>query len=120
MGKLKFLINVQKRKQAFSGKNGNFGKWAPQIDELKLALLFRREYVQNFVSLHPASKNTYPKNEKLKSKTTIDLLFSEGKSVSKYPLRLVYVPLDPEKETTINRSLGFKKIFQKSRRPELF
>ncbi|MFV8374276.1 ribonuclease P protein component [Flavobacterium sp. LB1P62] len=33
---------------------------------------------------------TYPKNEKLKSKITIELLFSEGKSVSKYPLRLVY------------------------------
>ena len=33
---------------------------------------------------------TYPKNEKLKSKITIGLLFSEGKSVSKYPLRLVY------------------------------
>ena len=32
----------------------------------------------------------YPKNEKLKSKITIGLLFSEGKSVSKYPLRLVY------------------------------
>jgi ribonuclease P protein component len=31
---------------------------------------------------------TYPKNEKLKSKITIDLLFSKGKSVSKYPLRL--------------------------------
>ena len=36
---------------------------------------------------------TYPKIEKLKSKTTIDLLFSSGKSVSKYPLRLVYVPI---------------------------
>ena len=36
-------------------------------------------------------KFTYPKHEKLKSKTTIDLLFSEGKSVSKYPLRLVHV-----------------------------
>jgi ribonuclease P protein component len=34
---------------------------------------------------------TYPKNEKLKSKITIDLLFSKGSSVSKYPLRLVYV-----------------------------
>lgn len=33
---------------------------------------------------------TYSKNEKLKSKITIGLLFSEGKSVSKYPLRLVY------------------------------
>lgn len=37
---------------------------------------------------------TYPKNEKLKSRTTIDLMFTEGKSVSKYPLRLVYVPID--------------------------
>jgi ribonuclease P protein component len=37
---------------------------------------------------------TYPKNEKLKSKITIDLLFSKGKSVSKYPLRLVYVASD--------------------------
>ena len=35
---------------------------------------------------------TYPKTEKLKSKNTINSLFSEGKSVSKYPLRLVYVP----------------------------
>lgn len=32
----------------------------------------------------------YPKNEKLKSKISIGLLFSEGKSISKYPLRLVY------------------------------
>ena len=37
---------------------------------------------------------TYPKNEKLKSKITIDLLFSNGKSVSKYPLRLVFVESD--------------------------
>ena len=39
-------------------------------------------------------KLTYPKAEKLKSKTTIDLLFSKGKSVSKYPLRLVYIESD--------------------------
>lgn len=32
----------------------------------------------------------YPKSQRLKSKTAIGLLFSEGKSVSKYPLRLVY------------------------------
>ena len=34
---------------------------------------------------------SYPNNEKLKSHKTIDLLFSEGKSISKYPLRLVFV-----------------------------
>ena len=36
----------------------------------------------------------YPKSEKLKSKIIIDSLFSKGKSVSKYPLRLVYVESD--------------------------
>jgi ribonuclease P protein component len=43
---------------------------------------------------------TYPKNEKLKSKITIGLLFTDGKSVSKYPLRLVYrcnAPTDGQK-----------------------
>ena len=43
---------------------------------------------------------TYPKNEKLKSKNTIDLLFSKGKAVSKYPLRLVYVAVDPDNKET--------------------
>jgi ribonuclease P protein component len=36
----------------------------------------------------------YPKNEKLKSRKTIDLLFTKGKSVSKFPLRLVYTPIE--------------------------
>lgn len=36
----------------------------------------------------------YPKSEKLKSKITIDSLFTKGKSVSKYPLRLVFVESD--------------------------
>ncbi|MBC3759908.1 ribonuclease P protein component [Hyunsoonleella sp. SJ7] len=34
---------------------------------------------------------TYPKIEKLKSKKLIDQLFSEGQSVSVFPLRLVYL-----------------------------
>ncbi|MFL9845862.1 ribonuclease P protein component [Flavobacterium rhizosphaerae] len=37
---------------------------------------------------------TYPKSEKLKSRVVIEKLFTGGKSVSKYPLRLVYIPLD--------------------------
>lgn len=41
---------------------------------------------------------TYPKNEKLKSRKTIDLLFSKGKSVTKYPLRLVYTVCDDATE----------------------
>ncbi len=34
---------------------------------------------------------SYPKKEKLKSKKLIDQLFTEGKSVSAFPLRLVYL-----------------------------
>ncbi|ESU22055.1 rnpA protein [Flavobacterium cauense R2A-7] len=63
----------------------------------------------------PEMKNTYPKHEKLKSKTTIDLLFSEGKSVSKYPLRLVYVPAVLENEERIKFGVSVsKKYFKKA------
>jgi ribonuclease P protein component len=58
---------------------------------------------------------TYPKNEKLKSKITIGLLFSEGKSVSKYPLRLVYYSgaLDDDQKIKIGVSVS-KKYFKKA------
>lgn len=60
-------------------------------------------------------KNTYPKTEKLKRKTTIDQLFSEGRSVSKYPLRLVYVPIDlPEGERIKMGVSVSKKYFKKA------
>ena len=36
---------------------------------------------------------SFGKKEKLKSKVIIDKLFTEGKSVKKYPLRLIYLPL---------------------------
>ena len=60
---------------------------------------------------------TYPKTEKLKSKTTIDLLFSKGKSVSKYPLRLVFVeseygiPEDSDQKLKMGVSVS-KKYFK--------
>lgn len=61
-------------------------------------------------------KHTYPKAEKLKSRSTIDLLFSEGKSVSKYPLRLVYVPLEAsEADERIKMGVSVsKKYFKKA------
>ena len=55
---------------------------------------------------------TYPKQEKLKSHTTIDLLFSEGKSVAKYPLRLVYVVL-PEDAVPIQTGVSVSKRYFK-------
>jgi len=57
---------------------------------------------------------TYPKNEKLKSTKTIDLLFSEGKSVSKFPLRLVYVPLTNSDEKLKFGVSVSKKHFKKA------
>jgi len=58
---------------------------------------------------------TYPKNERLKSKTTIGLLFSEGKSVSKYPLRLVYrqAEVDAAEKIKIGVSVS-KKYFKRA------
>ncbi|MWB93741.1 ribonuclease P protein component [Flavobacterium sp. GA093] len=57
----------------------------------------------------------YPKNEKLKSKTTIGLLFSEGKSVSKYPLRLVYRQAEENSEEKIKIGVSVsKKYFKKA------
>ncbi|WKL46668.1 ribonuclease P protein component [Flavobacterium pectinovorum] len=58
---------------------------------------------------------TYPKNERLKSKTTIGLLFSEGKSVSKYPLRLVYRQAEASSEEKIKIGVSVsKKYFKKA------
>lgn len=59
---------------------------------------------------------TYPKAEKLKSRTTIGLLFTNGKSVSKYPLRLVYMPLEePDGEGMIKMGVSVsKKYFKKA------
>lgn len=56
---------------------------------------------------------TYPKNEKLKSKNTIDLLFSEGKSVSKYPLRLVFVENPLEEKEIIKMGVSVSKKYFK-------
>ena len=58
---------------------------------------------------------SYPKSEKLKSKKIIDLLFSEGKSVSKYPLRLVYVQHDFEENVPLKMGVSVsKKYFKKA------
>ena len=53
--------------------------------------------------------NSYPKAEKLKSKKIIDLLFSEGKSVSKYPLRLVYVQHNFEENVVLKMGVSVSK-----------
>ena len=47
-------------------------------------------------------KLTYNKSEKLKSEKRIEALFLNGKSISAYPLRLVYM------ETTFNENVKLK------------
>lgn len=55
---------------------------------------------------------SYPKDEKLKSRKTIDLLFTEGKSVAKFPLRLVYIetPFDDNKPIQLGVSVSKKNF----------
>jgi ribonuclease P protein component len=58
---------------------------------------------------------SYPKAEKLKSKKTIDLLFSEGKHVSKYPLRMVYIESSFEEDVPLKMGVSVsKKHFKKA------
>jgi ribonuclease P protein component len=53
--------------------------------------------------------NSYPKEEKLKSKKTIELLFTEGKSVSKFPLRLAYLETDFEENVPYKIGVSVSK-----------
>lgn len=79
--------------------------------EIEIKKIECNDAFSNFVLM----KNTYPKHEKLKSKTTIDLLFSEGKSVSKYPLRLVFAPISLENDEVIKFGVSVsKKYFKKA------
>ncbi|GAA4305807.1 ribonuclease P protein component [Aestuariibaculum suncheonense] len=54
-------------------------------------------------------KFTYNKNEKLKSKKLIGQLFSEGQSVSAYPLRLVYLPTSFDTPITTQTGVSVSK-----------
>ena|SRR6218665_418085 len=56
---------------------------------------------------------SYPAAEKLKSKKIIDALFTQGKSVSKYPLRLVYVAHDFEEEVPLKMGVSVSKKYFK-------
>lgn len=55
-------------------------------------------------------KNTYNKQEKLKSKKRIELLFEEGRSVKAFPLRMVFLetPL-PLEEVSIQAGVSVSK-----------
>jgi ribonuclease P protein component len=56
---------------------------------------------------------TYPTSEKLKSRKTIEVLFTAGKSVSVYPLRLVFVPVEQLEDTTLQMGVSVSKRYFK-------
>jgi len=57
---------------------------------------------------------TYPKAEKLKSRKTIDSLFTKGQSVGKYPLRLVYIQEDFEDDVPLKMGVSVSKKYFKN------
>ncbi len=41
----------------------------------------------------------FPKSEKLKSRKTIEFLFEEGKSVTKFPIKIFFLPIENSENT---------------------
>ncbi|WP_276168653.1 ribonuclease P protein component [Zobellia alginiliquefaciens] len=57
---------------------------------------------------------TFPKKEKLKSKKLIEQLFAEGKSVSLFPIKLIYLPVEFSEDTRIKAGVTAPKKSFKS------
>ena len=57
---------------------------------------------------------SFGKDEKLKSKKLIDILFQEGKSVKKYPLKLIYLPITNPEITTFKTGVSVPKKLVKT------
>ncbi|WP_435413483.1 ribonuclease P protein component [Psychroserpens mesophilus] len=52
---------------------------------------------------------SYPKKEKLKSQKLIEQLFSEGKSVAAFPLRMVYLKTEFDDDTQFKTGVSTSK-----------
>lgn len=55
----------------------------------------------------------YPKTEKLKSKIIISQMFTTGKSISKYPLRMVYIPIANKENVPLKTGVSVSKRYFK-------
>jgi len=65
-------------------------------------------------------KFTFNKKERLKSQKLIEKLFDEGKSITVFPLRMLYLKTDHDDGSTIKTSVSvskrnFKKAVQRNR-----
>lgn len=56
----------------------------------------------------------YSKKDKLKSRKLIEKLFTEGKAVTAYPLRLVYLKMDFEDGATLKTGVSVSKRLHKT------
>lgn len=65
--------------------------------------------IATFALLKSLMSFTYSKKEKLKSKKLIDKMFSEGQSVSSFPLRMVYLPTAFEDDITTKTGVSVSK-----------
>jgi len=54
-------------------------------------------------------RNTFRKQEKLKKKKLIDELFARGKSISVFPLKMVYLEIDHESDYKIQAGVSVSK-----------
>jgi ribonuclease P protein component len=52
---------------------------------------------------------TFSKQEKLKSKKTIELLFQKGNSLVQYPIKLYYLPADKHQEVRAKTAVSVPK-----------
>ena len=57
---------------------------------------------------------SFGKEEKLKSKKLIDLLFAEGKSVKSFPLKLIYTSYDQTDEASLRTAVSVPKKLVKT------
>lgn len=57
---------------------------------------------------------TYSKQDKLKSKKIIEQLFTEGKTLTAYPLRLVYLKISFDDNSVLKTSVSVSKRLHKT------
>ena len=56
----------------------------------------------------------YSKKDKLKSKKLIEQLFTEGKAITAYPLKLIYLKTEFDDETILKTSVSVSKRLHKT------
>ena len=59
---------------------------------------------------------SYPKKEKLKSQKLIEKLFAEGKGITVFPIKLIYLKIDSNNQVGVSASKkNFKKAVDRNR-----